>query len=160
MTNPHGKRRGTRYMFSREYKKKGVIPMKTYMIVYKKGDLVDIKGCGAQQKGMPYKVYHGRTGRVYNVSRRGLGVIVNKRVKGRIIAKRINIRVEHCKPSKSRIDFLNRVKENALKKKEMKDTGKRVSLKRQPAKPRDAFEVPYKKDEIVTLEPIPYQFVF
>ena len=57
MTNAHGKRRGTRYMFAREYKKKGVIPMKTYMICYKKGDLVDIKGCGAQQKGMPYKVH-------------------------------------------------------------------------------------------------------
>jgi ribosomal protein L21E len=35
-------------MFSREYKKNGVIPMKTYMLCYKKGDLVDIKGCGAQ----------------------------------------------------------------------------------------------------------------
>ena len=33
------------------------------------------------QKGMPYKVYHGRTGRVFNVTKRGLGVIVNKRVR-------------------------------------------------------------------------------
>ena len=160
MTNSHGKRRGTRYMFSREYKKKGVIPMNTYMIVYKKGDLVDIKGNGAQQKGMPHKVYHGRTGRIFNVTRRGLGVIVNKRVKGRIFAKRINIRVEHCKPSKSRQDFLNRVKENVKLRKEQKETRRFVSLKRQPEQPRKGFEVPYKRDEIVTLEPIPYQFIF
>ncbi|XP_063713376.1 large ribosomal subunit protein eL21-like [Symsagittifera roscoffensis] len=160
MTNAHGKRRGTRYMFSREYKKNGVIPMKTYMLCYKKGDLVDIKGCGAQQKGMPYKAYHGRTGRVYNVTRAGLGVIVNKRVKGRIIAKRINVRVEHVKPSKSRLDFLNRVKQNEIKRKEAKAAGKRVSLKRQPKPPKGAFEVPYKKEELITLEPIPYEFVF
>ena len=160
MTNAHGKRRGTRYMFAREYRKKGVIPMNTYMICYKKGDLVDIKGNGAQQKGMPYKAYHGRTGRVYNVSKAGLGIIVNKRVKGRIIAKRINVRVEHVKPSKSREDFLRRVKENAIKIKEAKAAGKRVCLKRQPEPPRKAFHVPYKKEEIVTLEPVPYEFVF
>ena len=37
---------------------------------------------------MPYKVYHGKTGRVYNVTQHALGVIVNKRVRGRIIPKR------------------------------------------------------------------------
>jgi len=37
---------------------------------------------------MPYKVYHGKTGRVFNVSKHALGVIVNKRVRNRIIAKR------------------------------------------------------------------------
>ena len=151
MVNTHGKRRGTRYMFSREYKKKGVIPIGTYMIPYKKGDLVDVKGNGAVQKGLPHKAYHGRTGRVFNVSRRGLGVIVNKRVKGRIIAKRINVRVEHVKPSKSRLDFLRRVKENELKRKEAKANNTRAVLKRQPAPPKEAFEVPYKKNEIITL---------
>ena len=99
-------------------------------------------------------------GRVYNVTRAGLGVIVNKRVKGRIIAKRINVRVEHVKPSKSRLDFLNRVKQNEIKRKEAKAAGKRVSLKRQPKPPKGAFEVPYKKEELITLEPIPYEFVF
>jgi len=37
---------------------------------------------------MPYKFYHGKTGRVYNVTPRALGVIVNKRVGNRIMAKR------------------------------------------------------------------------
>ena len=43
MTNTKGYRRGTRYMFSRDFRKKGTIPLSTYMKVYKRGDLVHIK---------------------------------------------------------------------------------------------------------------------
>lgn len=43
MTNSKGYRRGTRDMFSRPFKKHGVIPLSTYMKVYKIGDIVDIK---------------------------------------------------------------------------------------------------------------------
>lgn len=43
MTNSKGYRRGTRDMFSRPYKKRGVIPLSTYLKVYKTGDIVDIK---------------------------------------------------------------------------------------------------------------------
>ena len=38
------------------------------------------QGDGAIQKGMPFKFYHGKTGRVFNVTRHAVGVIVNKRV--------------------------------------------------------------------------------
>ena len=31
-------------------------------------------------QGMPHKVYHGRTGRVWNVTKRAIGVEVNKQV--------------------------------------------------------------------------------
>lgn len=55
---------------------------------------------------MPHKVYHGKTGVVYNVTRHALGVVVNKRIKNRVLAKKINIRVEHLKHSKSRSEFL------------------------------------------------------
>ena len=43
MTNPKGYRRGTRDMFSRAYKKKGVEHLSTYLKTYKAGDIVDIK---------------------------------------------------------------------------------------------------------------------
>lgn len=43
MTNSKGYRRGTRDMFSRPFRKRGVIPLSTYMKVYKIGDIVDIK---------------------------------------------------------------------------------------------------------------------
>ncbi|KAJ8879000.1 hypothetical protein PR048_019606 [Dryococelus australis] len=112
MTNSKGYRRGTRDLFSRKFRRHGTIPLSTYLKVYKVGDIVDIKvssnasmsnepyylhvaigvlmlqGNGAVQKGMPHKFYHGKTGRVFNVTQHALGVIVNKRVRARIIPKR------------------------------------------------------------------------
>lgn len=43
MTNSKGYRRGTRDLFSRKFRRHGVIPLSTYMKVYKVGDIVDIK---------------------------------------------------------------------------------------------------------------------
>jgi len=158
MTNSKGYRRGTRDMFSRPYKKHGVIPLSTYLKVYKIGDIVDIKGNGAVQKGMPYKAYHGKTGRVYNVTPHAVGVIVNKRVRGKILPKRINVRIEHVKHSKCREDFLRRVKENESLLKAAKEKGKWVSLKRQPKPPRQARVVKNPPTPI-GLAPIPYEFI-
>lgn len=107
---------------------------------------------------MPHKVYHGKTGRVYNVTAHALGVIVNKRVGGRIIPKRINIRIEHVKHSKCREDFLRRVKENEKALKEAKAANKIVKLKRQPAAPKPAHIVSG-IDKPVLLAPIPYEFI-
>merc|ERR1719282_1736808 len=107
-------------MFSRAYKKKGVEHLSTYLKVYTHGDIVDIKGNGAFQKGMPHKPYHGKTGRVFNVSKHAVGVIVNKRVGGRILPKRVSVRIEHIKHSTCRQDFLDRVKANEKLKKEAK----------------------------------------
>ncbi|XP_044772413.1 60S ribosomal protein L21-like [Neomonachus schauinslandi] len=136
MTNTKGKRRGTCYTFSRPFRKYGVVPLATYMRIYKKGDIVDIKGMDTVQKGMPHKCYYGRTGRVYNVTQHASGIVVNKQVKGKILAKRINVRIEHIKCSKSRDSFLKRVKENDQKKKEAKEKGTWVQLKHQPAPQR------------------------
>lgn len=81
MVNPKGIRRGTRYMFGRAFRKHGIEPLSTFYRIYKRGDIVDIKGNGAFQKGMPFKAYHGRTGRVFNVTKHAVGVVVNKRVR-------------------------------------------------------------------------------
>eukprot|EP00069_Balaena_mysticetus_P002255 bmy_04010T0 len=113
------------------------------MQIYKKGDIVAIKGMGTVQKGMPHKCYHGKTARVYNVTQHAVGIIVKKQVKGKILAKRINVRIKHIKHSKSRDSFLKRVKENDQKKKEAKEKGTWAQLKRQPAPPREAhFTLP------------------
>nr|KAF6370412.1 ribosomal protein L21 [Myotis myotis] len=128
MTNTKGKRRGTRYMFSRPFRKHGVVPLATYM-------------------------------RIYNVTQHAVGIIVNKQVKGKILAKRINVRIEHIKHSKSRDSFLKRVKENDQKKKEAKEKGTWVQLKRQPAPPREAHFVRTNGKEPELLEPIPYEFM-
>lgn len=69
-----------------------MIKLSTYLTQYKRGDYVDIKANAAQHKGMPYKNYHGRTGIVFNVTKRAVGVRVNKPVNGRIIEKRVHVR--------------------------------------------------------------------
>lgn len=158
MTNATGKRRGTRYMFSKAFRNKGMPGLATYMHVYKRGDIVDIKGNGAIQKGMPHKAYHGKTGRVFNVTQSSVGVIVNKRVRGEILAKRINIRVEHVKHSKSRLSFIQRVHDNEAKRKTNKENNTFSSLKRIPAQPRKAHVVKGKPG-IEFVAPIPYEFI-
>ena len=118
MPHSFGLRARTRHMFSRNFRERGPIKLSTYLKTYKVGDIVDIKANGAVQKGMPHKFYHGRTGIVYNVTKSAVGVIVHKIVGNRYLEKRVNVRIEHVKHSKCRDDFLRRVKENAIKKKE------------------------------------------
>nr|CAD7259354.1 unnamed protein product [Timema shepardi] len=156
MTNSKGYRRGTRDLFSRKFRRHGTIPLSTYMKVYKVGDIVDIKGNGAVQKGMPHKIYHGKTGRVFNVTPHALGVIVNKRLRGKIIPKRINIRIEHVIHSKCREDFMKRVKENERLLAEAKGNKIKVNLKRQVMRSSYMF---IGKEDPIWLAPIPYEFV-
>ena len=76
----HGLRSRTRDLFARPFRKKGYIPLTTYLRTFHIGDYVDIKVNGAVHKGMPHKFYHGRTGKVWNVTKRAIGVEVNKQV--------------------------------------------------------------------------------
>ncbi|XP_045394045.1 60S ribosomal protein L21-like [Lemur catta] len=159
MSNTKGKRKGTQYMFSMPFRKHGVVPLATHMRIYKKGDIVDIKGMGTVQKGMPNKCYHGSTGRVYNVTQHAVGIVANKQVKGKILAKRIKVRIVHIKHSKSRDSFLKHVKENDQKKKEANEKGTWVQLKCQLAPPREAHFMRTSGKEPELLEPTPYEFM-
>jgi len=133
-----------------------MIPLSTYLRQYKVGDIVDVVANGAVQKGMPYKVYHGKTGVVYNVTRSAVGVILYKQVGNRYMEKRVNLRIEHVKLSRSREDFLKRVKENNAKMKKAKTEGVHVHLKRQPVPPREARTVTTKGNAPESITPIPY----
>lgn len=106
---------------------------------------------------MPHKVYHGKTGVVYNVTKSAVGVIIYKRVGNRYIEKRVNVRVEHVALSRSREEFITRVKENAGKKQKAKAEGTHVFLKRQPVAPRAARTVDAKENVPETITPIPYE---
>jgi len=146
-------------MFKRNFKEHGPVKLSTFLIPYRVGDYVDIKANAAQQKGMPHKFYHGRTGIIYNVTPRAVGVIVNKRVGNRFIEKRVNIRVEHVRHSKGRQAFLDRVKENVRLRAEAKSKGESVNLKRIPAQPREARTVAAQTGENIpqTLYPVAYE---
>jgi len=155
---PHsfGTRARTRHMFARSFRQRGMIKMSTYLRTFKVGDYVDVKANGAVHKGMPHKFYHGRTGRVYNVTKRAVGVRVNKVVGNRIIHKHINVRVEHVHASKCRQDFLDRVKANEIKKKEARVTGVRLQIKRLPAQPKGAYTLKTAGVLPTTLAPQPF----
>jgi len=160
-----GLRASTRDLFSKRPKEKGYNPpLTTFLRTYKVGDVVDIVCNAAQQKGMPYKFYHGRTGRVFNVTRRGIGVEVNKVHRTQQLVKRIHVRVEHLKPSKSRIGHLDRVKNNEELKAAAKKSGKPCDaalLKRAPRGPRSGFTLDMSKvtgTKVHTLSPVPYVF--
>ncbi|KAF1811097.1 putative 60S ribosomal protein L21-B [Eremomyces bilateralis CBS 781.70] len=157
MGHSHGLRSGTRYAFAKGFKKNGTIPLNTYLRTYRVGDIVDVVVNGAVQKGMPFKVYHGKTGVVYNVTKSAVGVILYKQVGNRYMEKRINVRIEHVKHSRSRDEFLNRVKSNAEAKRQAKAEGKSILLKRQPAMPRDARKVSTENNRPETITPVAYE---
>jgi large subunit ribosomal protein L21e len=147
----------SQYAFSRDFRQKGMIALNTYLRQYRVGDIVDIRTNGAVQKGMPYKVYHGKTGVIYNVTKSAVGIIIYKKVKHRYIEKRINVRIEHIFPSRSREDFLRRVKQNAEAKKQARANGTTVEVKRQPALPREARTVSLTDTPPETVTPLPYE---
>lgn len=160
---PHswGYRARTRDMFCKGFRKAGQAELSKYFITYKIGDIVDIKCDGSVHRGMPHKFYHGRTGVVFNVTRHSVGIEVNKVLRGNILKKRIHVRVEHCRPSKCRLDFLKRVKENELKKKAAKAAGKKIVLKRIPGQPREGefVSIPAEEGGVEVIKPAPYEFL-
>jgi large subunit ribosomal protein L21e len=106
---------------------------------------------------MAHKVYHGKTGVIYNVTKSAVGIIIYKKVKHRYIEKRLNVRIEHIQPSRSREGFLRRVKENAELKKKAKAEGTAVQLKRQPGLPREARTISTENNKPETVAPVAYE---
>merc|ERR1712146_54690 len=164
-THPWGYRGGTRDLFSKKPGTRGYNPkLTTFLRTYKIGDWVDVVCDSMQQKGMPHKFYHGRTGRVWNVTKNAIGVEINKVHRQRHIVKRIHVRLEHVRPSKSQLGHLARVKANEALKKEAKESGVPApasALKRSPKSPRDGFTLPLEntfEQKVHTLTPVPYVF--
>ena len=68
MTHSYGYKRKTRHKFRKGFRQEGAIHIAKTLTTYRIGDIVDIVVDGSIHKGMPYKYYHGRTGRVFNVN--------------------------------------------------------------------------------------------
>ena len=141
MVHSFGVRARTRDLFSKPYKKHGAVPFSKYFATYRVGDYVDVIVDGSIHKGMPHKFYHGKTGRVYNVTAHAVGVIVNKLVNGRLVPKRISIRIEHVRKSQSRLAFVARVIANDKLKVAAKARGEKIVTKRINVQPREAHLV-------------------
>ena len=139
MPHSYGTRARTRHMFAKQFRKKGPIHLSQYLMNVKVGDYVDIFADPSIHKGMPHKGYHGRTGIIFNVTKRAVGVRVNKFVNGRIIEKRIHVRIEHVRKSKCQKEILTRKKENEAAKAEARKTGNKINLKRTPKLPKEGY---------------------
>merc|ERR1712028_313976 len=158
MVHSFGVRARTRDLFSKPYKKHGATPLTRYFVVYKVGDYVDILADGSIHKGMPHKYYHGKTGRVFNVTAQAVGIVVNKCVNGRIIPKRIHVRIEHARKSRSRLAFVERVKANDKAKIEAKKKGIKIVTKRINVQPKADHVV--KGNDIVYMNPIKFRELY
>ncbi|CAB9529077.1 60S ribosomal protein L21 [Seminavis robusta] len=158
MPHSFGTRARTRHMFAKKFRQQGPIHLSQYLMNVKVGDYVDIFANPSIHKGMPYKGYHGRTGIVFNVTKSAVGVRVNKLVNGRIIEKRIHVRIEHVRASKCQKEILRRKKENEAAKEEARKTGNKVNLKRTPKLPKAAYllESPGDGEPVTTIQPLPF----
>merc|ERR1711935_599673 len=137
MPHKRGFKRGTRNKFTKPFRQNGAIKMHNYLTPHKIGEYVDILVDSAIHKGLPHYFYHGRTGRVFNLNKTSAGVVVNKRVRNRVIPKKMNIGIEHLRVSKCREAFAQRITVNDALKAAANKAGKRISTKRTIAGPLD-----------------------
>lgn len=145
-------------MFRKAFRKHGANHLSTYLTTYKQGDYVDIVADPGVQKGMPFKYYQGKTGRVFNVSRTALGIEVLKPVKQRYIAKRFHLRVEHVRKSRCQDEFKKFIKRRDAERREAKKAGTvLIAEKRKPKAPEEAKIVSLANMEL--LRPIKYEFM-
>lgn len=133
-----GYRSGTRTRYAQAFRKHGRPKPSTYTTVYKRGQFVDVVADPSVHKGMPFKVYHGMTGKVFNVDPRSVGVVLARRTGNRFVEKRVVVRVEHVRPSRCNEDFLRRRAENDRA--QARGESPRA-LKRAPEGPRKAVLV-------------------
>ena len=158
MPHAFGRYAGTRHMLAKPFKKRGLAAPSKALEVFHINDHVDLVFDQAVTKGMHAKVYQGRTGKVFTVHKRGIGVIVRKRVRHRYMMKKIYVRHEHVRKNKGREDFKRRVREQIKLRAEAKARGETINLKRLPPQPREAHIV--KLEAVEFVNPMRFKEIF
>mmetsp|Transcript_9160 Transcript_9160/g.10174 ORF Transcript_9160/g.10174 Transcript_9160/m.10174 type:complete len:172 (-) Transcript_9160:55-570(-) len=148
MGKAKGFRSKCRQVHTRPRRDKGYIPLSTYMQIYKRGEYVDIVTNPAQQKGMPHRHYHGKTGRIFAVSPRAVGVELYKRIDNYLKMKKVWVRIEHVRPSKCLQDYHARREAAKILRRQCQLAGtKFVFPKRTQASPKSGKQVFLTGDE-------------
>ena len=156
MPHSFGYRAGTRRLFKKKFGTKGRCHTTTYLRTFKRGDYVDIAVDSSIHKGMPHKFYQGRTGVVFNVTKRAIGVTVNKQVNTRIVKKQVHIAVPHLKPSTCQAQIKARKVTNEAHKVAVRaGKAERICLKREHKAPKAGFFFSHSEDP-TTIQPTPY----
>ena len=136
--NTTGTRHRTRGKFSVDFRKHGVRPTTNVLRRFKKGDLVNIVGTGACQKGLPYTYYHGKTGKIVSMGHKTVQVEIIKKVKTRTYKKYPIVRTEHIVKNTAQEEFKRRKEANLQAFAAAKEAGIKISTKRLPAGPEKA----------------------
>jgi len=126
----------------------------TYLQNFKVGDYVDIVINSSIQKGLPFKYYHGKTGKIFKISKSSLGVNIEKIVGNRKILKKINVRIEHLRKSKTKIGFTEKkILKDRIRRRENRLETKRFHLRELSGFPSQKHTVSFERVKIVTPEP-------
>mmetsp|Transcript_29444 Transcript_29444/g.80533 ORF Transcript_29444/g.80533 Transcript_29444/m.80533 type:complete len:161 (+) Transcript_29444:28-510(+) len=156
MPHSFGYRAQTRTLFKKKFKTNGRCKTTTFLRTFKRGDYVDIKVDSSIHKGMPHKYYHGRTGVVFNVNKRAVGVIVNKEVNGRILKKQIHVAIPHVHASTCQTQIISRRKENEAHKAAVRaGKAEKKDLKRVNTQPKAGYFYTVENTP-ETIQPLPY----
>ncbi len=134
MPHSFGYRGQTRTLFRKAFRTNGRCNSTTYLRTFKRGDYVDIKVDSSIHKGMPHKYYHGRTGVIFNVNKRAVGISIKKLVNGRILKKNIHVSLPHVHKSKCQDEIIRRKAENEAVK---RAGGEKKDLKRHNTEPKE-----------------------
>ena len=81
MPGGHGVGSRIRNLLTSSFRKKGNTRVSNNVRSYKKSDYVDFKLNGPGYEGMHPEFYQGRTGRVWKVTKRAMGIEINNQVK-------------------------------------------------------------------------------
>ncbi|MHA1687053.1 MAG: 50S ribosomal protein L21e [Candidatus Heimdallarchaeaceae archaeon] len=97
MRKSKGYRHGTRSLFKKKVRKRGIRPLDYILRDFTVGSWVDIIIDPSEHRGMPHRRYHGKTGRIERKQGRAYVVAIRD---GKII-KHIIANKEHLRISKS-----------------------------------------------------------
>jgi len=97
MRKSKGYRHGTRRLFKKKARQRGIRPLDYLLEEYSEGDYVDIIIDPSAHKGMPHRRYHGKTGVIERKQGQAYVVAIKQ---GKTI-KHIIANKEHLRASKS-----------------------------------------------------------
>jgi large subunit ribosomal protein L21e len=92
--NPRGMRQGTRKLYKKHYRDRGLAPLGKLLIKYKVNDRVDIIPDPSIQKTLPHRRYYGKVGTIVEMRGRAFMVQVLDGDK----KKHIILKKEHLRP--------------------------------------------------------------
>uniref|UniRef100_A0A8D1EFE2 60S ribosomal protein L21 n=1 Tax=Sus scrofa TaxID=9823 RepID=A0A8D1EFE2_PIG len=118
------------------------------------------EGSGTTQKEQPH-YHHGKTTRISSGAQCAVGMVVNK-LKGKMLAKKMNIHIENITHSKSRHNFLKCVWRGEYPEKgghQREKTHSWVQLKHQLTQPRETHSMKNSREVLQLLGSRPYKFM-